>query len=451
MELKKENFTISTSSNYVNKNNIDVFLRDYLQAFRDVKKGEKTWSDLNQLRQEYGFPSVNNDSLRRSFGALQMYDEAGWISSHGSDSVSATSRETIETNFSTGTTTSDKVISLLPEEISNAEALLKAHGFNIDEFELISAKNSKWEQGSKNGVRTLYSSKISVKPKAGNISALKDIAEYFKDYKTNVEFKPAFKNSITTSAECLVLPLYDFHWGRMPAMENGEDFSLNDMKKTILTNMFAYVNRFKNRKFDKIYLIVGQDYFNSSFTGYTSSQTHLQSNAVDVRTMYRTGTELLIDIIDIFSNICDNVVVVGSLGNHDVSEEIWLFNLLKAYYRTVPSVTVDESTKPRKYLDLGASCVGVGHLHKEKDRTFGLMQCEAPELWAKSKNRMFIAGHLHHLTVESKHGVELWRIPTLTPPDEWSLESGYVANTPRTMAFIFNYNQGLVENHFVNV
>lgn len=446
----KNDSNIGTVSKYLNENNMDVFLQDQLNLFREVKDGDKTWKDLNNLRQEYGFPSVNTDSLRRSFGALYLYDDAGWISKGSSNSVAATNRETVETNFKTGSTTSDKVISILPDEINNADALLKAHGFNSDEFELVSAKNSKWEQGGKDGVRTLYSSRIVVKPCSGIKPYLKDICDYFENYKPNVNLKYT-KQIKNESKECLVLPMVDFHWGRLPDIENAENFSLSQVKEILINNMKTYIKKFENRHFDKIYLIVGQDYFNSSFTGFTSSQSHLQSNAVDVRTMYKTGTELLIDIIDMFAKICKDVHIVGSLGNHDVSEEIWLFNLLKAYYRTVSNIYVDDSPKPRKYLDIGASCVGIGHLDKEKDRIFGLMQCEAADLWAKSKTRMFLAGHLHHLTVESKQGVELWRIPSPTLPDRWTVENGYVQNQPRTMAFIFDYDEGLIENHFVNI
>jgi hypothetical protein len=451
MNLKNDN-NIGTTSKYLNENNTDVFLQDQLNLFREVREGNKTWKDLNNLRQEYGFPFVNIDSLRRSFGALSLYDDAGWISRGTSGTVAATNREMVETNFTTGTTTSDKVISLLPDEISKADVLLKAHGFNPDEFELISAKNSKWEQGSKEGIRTLYSSKISVKPRSGIKPFLKDICEHFENYRPKVDLEYDYFDWFESN-ECLVLPLVDFHWGRLPDMEHAENFNLSQIKEMLMENMRTYIRKFANRRFHKIYLVVGQDYFNSSFTGYTSSQTHLQSNATDVRTMYTTGTELLIDIVDLFiqSELCSHVQIVGSLGNHDTSEEFWLFKLLKAYYRNTKMVSVDDSCKPRKYLDLGAACVGVGHLDKEKDKAFGLMQCEVPELWAKAKTRMFIAGHLHHLSVESKQGVEIWRIPSPALPDRWTVESGFVQNQPKTMAFIFDYNEGLIENHYVNI
>lgn len=432
----------------------DIFLRDQLEIYRDIKNGEKTWQDLNDFRQGYGLPVVTVDSIRRSFMALGEYDKAGWVAPASPAALKIGSqRECVETNFKTGATTSDKIIGLLPEEINKAEILLKAHGFNPDEFELVSAKNSKWEQGSKDGLKTLYSSKITIKPRTGIEPVARDLSEYFKDYKGhNI---PAFceceKNSCKDSKESLLLPLYDFHWGRLPDVECAEYFSLQEVKRMLMDNITTYIEKFKTRKFKKVYLVVGQDYFNSSSTGYTTSQSHIQSNATDVATMYRTGTELLIDIINSFANVGESIYVIGSLGNHAKFEEMWLFSLLKAYYKDEPRIIVNDGTAPRKYIEYGASCIGLGHLDKEKDRIFGLMQSEVPYKWARTSTHMFIAGHFHHLTVESKQGVELWRVPSPTLPDRWTVEQGYVQNIPRTMAFVFDHEEGLIETHFVSV
>ena len=362
-------------------------------------------------------------------------------------------KEVIETNFKSGVITKDKVIEILPEEINDPNVLLRAHGFDPHKFELIGARNSRWEQNSKHDGKTvLYASRINVRPFISFENCIDEISEYFKDYKSSIT-KSTYKiiKDSKNSKDYLVLPLYDFHWGRLPDLENAETFSLLDMKKVLLDNMKEYINRFQNRHFKKVYLVIGQDYFNSSFTGFTSSQSHLQSNAVDTHTMYRTGTELMIDIIEMFLDRGDPVEVVGSLGNHSKEEEAWLFALISAYYRNTPSVTVDDGHKPRKYLDLGSSCIGLGHLDKEGKRIFGLMQVEAPDLWAKATTRMFIAGHLHHFKVENEMGVEVWRIPSATLPDRWTVENGYVLTLPKTMAFVFNEDTGLVENHFVRI
>ena len=67
-----------------------------------------------------------------------------------------------------GTFSSDKLIVIKEDELKNPNSLLKAHGFDIREWELVSARNNIWNVYSKqDGVQELYSSKIVVKPRSG--------------------------------------------------------------------------------------------------------------------------------------------------------------------------------------------------------------------------------------------------------------------------------------------
>ena len=65
-----------------------------------------------------------------------------------------------------GTHKSDKLLRMDSNQSKDPRFLLEAHGFNADEWELLSAKNNIWNTYSKqDGINTLYSSKIVAKPK----------------------------------------------------------------------------------------------------------------------------------------------------------------------------------------------------------------------------------------------------------------------------------------------
>ena len=86
-----------------------------------------------------------------------------------------------------GTQTSDKLIIMSEEESKDVEFLLKSHGFAVKSWELISARNNIWNVYSKqDGVQTLYSSKITVKPRLDNIS-LEEIKEHFIELTNNYQ------------------------------------------------------------------------------------------------------------------------------------------------------------------------------------------------------------------------------------------------------------------------
>src|SRR5690625_986355 len=66
-----------------------------------------------------------------------------------------------------GTHTSDKLIELSEQEMKDETILLKAHGYDPSEWELTSSQSSMWHHFNKEmtNPRTLYASKIKVKPK----------------------------------------------------------------------------------------------------------------------------------------------------------------------------------------------------------------------------------------------------------------------------------------------
>ena len=78
-----------------------------------------------------------------------------------------------------GTFTSDRLIAVTEDELKNPDSLLKAHGFDIKEWKLVSARNNIWNTYSKkDGIQELYSSKITVKPRT-DIS-LEEVKEFYE-------------------------------------------------------------------------------------------------------------------------------------------------------------------------------------------------------------------------------------------------------------------------------
>lgn len=82
-----------------------------------------------------------------------------------------------------GSFTSDRLIEINEENLKNPEFLLNAHGYDPLEWELVSARNSIWNQGGKSGVKNLYASKINVKPRT-EISQI-EIEEFYEDLVRN--------------------------------------------------------------------------------------------------------------------------------------------------------------------------------------------------------------------------------------------------------------------------
>ena len=113
-----------------------------------------------------------------------------------------------------GTHKSDKLLRMDSNQSKDPGFLLEAHGFNADEWELLSAKNNIWNTYSKqDGINTLYSSKIVAKPKIKSF----DLSWYKEQFKEIEPINPFEMNCVDlhmpNSNKVVEINLADLHIG----------------------------------------------------------------------------------------------------------------------------------------------------------------------------------------------------------------------------------------------
>ena len=348
-----------------------------------------------------------------------------------------------------GSRGSEKVIELSEDELNSKEALLKAHGFNPVNWELISARNSKWQMGDgSGGLKNLYSSKITVKPTETGIDVdeLMKKFEKFKPSHKRVSFRPESKNP-----KYLIINLFDLHIGRASyEAQTGLKYNLEIAEKEIMQNVEKYIDHYTGKSIKKIVFCVGQDLMNSAANGYTSSGKHQQDNCAAFMEIFDKTTEIIIDVIDRLTSLAP-VDVLLVQGNHCRNEELVFGRLLEAYFRNDTLVSVDATPRYRKYVKLGNTLVGFTHGSDEKERLGSLMQTEAKMGWGLTENHIWITGHLHHLAVKEANGIETWTIPSLTAADAWTAKTGFTSAKRRSCSFLIDDIDGMEEVFFANL
>lgn len=441
--------------------NYQAYLEELYNTITAIKEGMSTWKEAFKLREKYGLTPISLETFRKGALILNEFDEGAWVNKPESIVVTGTKDETDKSSdiplvapkevteiLKDGTMGSEKLITVSPEDINNPEVLLKAHGFNPKRFTLVSARNSRWNVGDD----IKYSSRITVKPVETVLNKLDIdyIKDYFRDYK--IDNYNGLKLSYTnydSNGECLLVTMFDVHFGRWSNKDRtGVTYDVEEAKKRLVEGTHAFINKFQNRKFKEIVIPVGQDFFNSEATGYTSSGRHRQDNCCDFQTMFKAGTEALIDVIDAFSRLAP-VIVIGVPGNHSYDVETCMFEVIRAYFRNDSNITLDVQPSYRKYHLFGRNLMGFTHGSDEQKRIWSLMPNEAPGYWAVTQHRYFFTGHVHHMTVDEDHGVELWTIPAVVSSDAWTTKSGYTAK-PRALCFVFDEHEGMTETHYIN-
>ena len=435
--------------------NTNEFLDRQLEVLSDIQNGDATWAELNTMRSDFLGEYESVDSTRRGYRLLKPYFDEGWVKkpddvpdTNVGDIV--TTRKTISTSADGSQTSECKVVVESEDDLRDPVKLLELHGYDSSKWDLVSSKNSFWGVGS-NGKR-LYSSKVSAKPKVDDGLDSVEIVKHFEDFAKGYKPSEIAPKQYEYGAEMLVICAFDLHYGKLASSyEINDTYNHVVAKQRLLDSIKTYISKLRGRKFEKIVFPIGNDFFNSEFTGSTTGGTP-QSNSARFSELFVEGTKVLIEAIDLLSTVAPvDVILIG--GNHSRNTEHYCACVIDAWYRNSDVVTVDSSPTLRKYIRFGNNLLGFAHGSDEKDRIFGLMQVEAAEDWgAKGVNtREWLLAHRHSEAVVEKNGVIARTVPTVSGNDDWLYRVGFTTSKKRSVAYVYDKAGGLVETYYANV
>lgn len=354
-------------------------------------------------------------------------------------------KETVEINKD-GTYTLDRLIGVENEEVLKDENyLLTCHGYDPKLWQIVSARNSKWNVQLKGGkVSKLYASRINIKPRKDDINIL-ELEEHFNKFQK--QYKNVHKSIVpkTEQDNMLVLPVYDLHYGKRSfQFETSCEMDSKILEERYFNVLSDIVSQVKHLNFEKVLYPIGSDFFNSDTIDNTTTRNTRQDNDLRWQEMFVKGLELVIKGIDYISKeLNTKVEVFYVMGNHDTMSAFYATRYLYAWYKDSDDVFVDSNSQARRYIEYGKCLLGFTHGDKEGKRIFSLMQTEQSEAWGRTLYREFITGHIHHETVKEQSGLKVRTTSTICGTDAWHYLSGYVGNLQQIQAFVWNKNKGL--------
>ena len=231
----------------------------------DMKQNGVLDLDWSEIREKYDI-KLNSDTIRKANGSVfggsfrVAYFKNKSVSSSILDIEKAKSSYKSEQSINKdGTYTSDKLISIKEDELKNPTSLLKAHGFDIREWELVSARNNIWNVYSKqDGIQELYSSKIVVKPKEQTIDYDR-INEWFDKLDRKYSL-PVIKtsNEYLKGNKCLLIDIADLHLNLQATMfSTGNEYNCEIAEKLFFYVISDILSRVEKYQFNKIIFCIG--------------------------------------------------------------------------------------------------------------------------------------------------------------------------------------------------
>jgi len=403
-----------------------------------------------KMRRLYGKELAYNNAKKYLAGIklhISHLEKLGVGSSSEPDKAREYSHE--ETTFNKDASqTVKRDVYLTPEEAASPTSIMKKCGFDPLLWEVVTCKlvTGSWDVTLKNAdgegvlhTNRKYSVTLTVKPLGGRLTS-DQVLDMFKNLPP-VKLEPIRHEAGNFMLE---LPIMDFHLGKLSwREETGVDYDLKIAEKLWRATVSDLLGKARLAGIPEYILFpVGQDFFHFDTPATTTTAGTQLDSDTRWQKMFNTGVALLIWAVEQCRMLAP-VKVLWIPGNHDTVLSYAATVGLAQRYTETEDVTVDLSPQPRKYVRYGLNLIGFAHGVEEGKRLEGLLQLEAAQDWGKTIWREMHLGHLHTEKTVEKNGIEFRRISSITAPDAWHNENGFIGSTRRAQAFIWDKNKGL--------
>lgn len=225
-----------------------------------------------------------------------------------------------------------------------------------------------------------------------------------------------------------VYPMGDPHLGLLSwAPETGADYDLAIAERLLVGAIEDLVGHQPSAA-NALIVNLGDFFHADNAENRTSRAGHALD--VDGRRMkiLRAGLRIMVAHVDAVLARHHLVEVWCKIGNHDDESALYLSVALSEHFRNEPRVTVDLSPAMRHYRRFGTNLIGSTHGHTTKgDKLGAVMAAERPEDWGATRHRVWLCGHVHHLSRRELPGCTVETFRTLAPRDAWAAGRGYLA------------------------
>ena len=345
-----------------------------------------------------------------------------------------------------GSYSSKRLLEMNEKESKDPEYLLKAHGFDSENWEVISVRNNIRQAISRDdGVVTLYASFLTVKPIQDNKVPLSKIEDFFNKLDRSYSSPAIIKDSnYSTGDKLLLINIADLHMNlQATMMTTGNEYDCD-----IAENLFFYVindilKRTQHYDFSKIIFTVGGDMINSDGLNGATTKGTPQNNDTHYYDAYERCCNMVIKAVDILKQRAQ-VDVVYVPGNHDEQTGFKLAKFIDAWYRNDDDVSVDYLPLARKYVKFGKTLLCFAHNADVKKLPM-LIADEARQYWSDINTTEVFLQHLHsENVVMEEYNMRIQRLPTISAKSKWTTDKGYSAKR-QCKTFIFDIEDGLTD------
>lgn len=347
-------------------------------------------------------------------------------------------------------TISEKVIALSANDLANPNALMKAHGFDPNFFELVSAKANFWQCQKKDGSDgTLYQSKITVRPRIALVN--EDIIdEYFRN-KNFDGFAPVAPFKYNPEDEYLEINITDLHIGLLSWMpETGENYDLKIVETRFREAIADVVYRCRGRRFKAIRFVTLGDILHVDNSKQETTNGTFQQIDGRIPKIFDLAVDMISDALQELLVLKSPIEYVYIAGNHDRDSGYYLAKCIATMFRKNKNITFDISPNPIKAKTYGNNLVGYVHGDMPRKNLGTILLTNFRKEFGESTYAEVHCGHLHSKSEEIVNGIKVIHLPALCESSYWEHQQGYKSDRA-LLCYVWNGTTGKRESWVTNI
>lgn len=348
-------------------------------------------------------------------------------------------------------------VTLKQTTIHTLEELLEYCKVDLGIWEVERFIVNKWEMGYKDPdgeaqSKPLYQVKATLIKRKEIVDARAEIEKLKAAARKNARIPETVIHSDRSTGNMLEINIPDLHAGKMAWSKEtlGRNYDTPIAARTFLRAVDTLLDRADGYEFDQIVFVVGNDLLNSDDElGRTTKGTFVSTDGRYQKT-FVTVRETITEAIERLRRYAPVKVVMVS-GNHD-NLGVWhLGDSLECYFANYTDVTIDNEPTQRKYHRHGDVFLCFTHGDKGKREDYPLLiATEKSKDFGETKFREIHTGHIHQTKLQEWHGVRVRILPSLSPPDAWHSENGFIGQQRNAEAYVWNEKKGLLAIFFHN-
>jgi hypothetical protein len=237
----------------------------------------------------------------------------------------------------------------------------------------------------------------------------------------------------------------DFHWGKYASILTGDEYNRDIAKERLFKTTTDVLDRVLQRGIpDKIIVAIGGDGLhidNQSKSTTRGTPQDCDGTPVELAASY---VRLCIEYINMIRQYAPVECYVVS-GNHDYYTSAILREAIRAWFRNVEFVKIDEKISTRRTFLYGNSLITLMHGDMGSTKDFpAIIAGENAEIWGKSKQRFIFTGHLHtERELPTFGNITVYRMPSLAGTDDWHWQKGYKSRKA-LIGYIIDKDRGVI-------